>query len=78
MKMTGDKIIELLRKPVAKIITRLILYGLVALFAKLGIDKANANETATALGEGLTSLVLFTLAAWIDKKHHDKDTGGSK
>jgi len=65
---------EWYRKPTVKIITRVILYGLSALCAKLGVSAAQAQDAATAIAEGVASLLFLFIGALIDKWHHRRDT----
>jgi len=68
---------QLARRPVVKVLTRLVLYGLVAVFAwAAGEGVVGADQLrlpAEAIAEGLASLVFLGLAVVLDRWHHRKD-----
>ena len=68
------EVLPLMRQPVAKILTRLILYGLVALFGQLGVEQFEAGNEAAALGLAGADLLLLVVGVLIDRYHHKKDT----
>ena len=68
-----NKIAEMLRPLLVKIITRGVLYGTTALCTALSINAAEANDSATMIGAGLGGLASLGLAAMIDRWHAKKD-----
>lgn len=64
-------IIQVFRKPLAKIITRAVLYGLTSW---LGVSAAQADEPATKVAEGVAALLLLIATGLLDRWHHKKDT----
>ena len=78
MMMMGARAIEqLARRPLVKVLTRLILYGLVAVFAWAAGENAVAEDQlrlpAEAIAEALASLAFLALAVVLDRWHHRKD-----
>jgi len=68
-----DAIIQTLRKPVAKIVTRLILYGLVVIFGQAAATDETIIAGAGQLGDGLVAVAVSLLIIVIEKRHHDAD-----
>jgi len=71
--MTREQIARLVRTPLVKWTTRILLYGLGPLWAKLGVDAANLEGPAAAMGEGIGTALAWAVAAAIDLIHHRKD-----
>ena len=71
-----NQIADFIRKPIIKIVTRAVLYGLTALLGALAIDKAEAVGPAAAIGEGLGTVATLVVAGLIDKWHNKKDRAG--
>ncbi len=69
-----ETIINFLRAPASKIITRAILYGLTAIFAKLGIDAAEASGPSAAISDAVVTVLFLVLSAIVDRLHHNADT----
>jgi len=67
-----EKAIETIRKPIVKIITRWVLYGLSALLGQAAFIKTENFEEAVQTI--IAAIVTFLLAAIIDRWHHNKDT----
>ena len=70
---------DVLRKPLVKVITRLVLYGLAAILAKLGADAATSESAsaAEAIADGVVSAGLLVAGAALDRWHHRKDLAQS-
>lgn len=73
MKIGKDKIIVLVRKPLTKIITRLVGYGLVALFGSFSIEASETEASAEAVGSGIVSIIILIASVLIDWWHHKQD-----
>ena len=73
MNIGKDKIIVLVRKPLTKIITRLVGYGLVVLFGSFSIEASETEASAKAIGSGIASIVILFASAAIDWWHHKQD-----
>jgi len=69
-----DGVLKALRSPVAKWITRGLLYGLGAIFLKLGVDPPEGvDEQAASAAEAIVGILMMVAAAVIDYVHHKKD-----
>lgn len=66
-----QQIIQLIRRPAAKILTRLTLYGLTAWW---GMEAASAEMPAEMIGSGLGAVVAAIAAVLVDRWHHRADT----
>ena len=71
--MTKNEIIGFFRKPLTKIITRAVVYGLTAW---MGLTAAEAEGAGVQLAAGLGALACLGIAAIVDRFHHKKDTAG--
>ncbi len=69
-----ENLVQLLRGPTAKIITRVIIYGLAVVLGKLGVDAAQIEGPAAAIGDAAAAIILVVLGAIIDRWHHKQDT----
>lgn len=69
--MTSTEIEELFRRPLTKVLTRAVLYGLTAW---LGLAAADATEPAETIAGGVIAALFLASAALIDRWHHRKDT----
>jgi dihydrodipicolinate synthase/N-acetylneuraminate lyase len=72
-------VLPLLRRPLAKKLTRLITYGLGLLLAgSAGADLANTNpeaaKAAELAGEAMAGVLLIAAGAAMDRLHHRLDT----
>jgi len=70
--MNKEALIDLIRKPLVKILTRGILYGMTTW---LGMEAAAAQETSTQLSAGAAGLIFFAIGALVDAWHNKKDRG---
>jgi len=70
---------EMMRKPLAKILTRAVVYGLGALLAVAGVQDAQAEAAGLAapIAEGLAGAILLIAGALLDRWHHRKDLGAA-
>ena len=68
-------VVQVIRKPVVKVLTRAILYGLMALFAALSVETYadEAAPVAEALAEGVFAVGCLIAGALIARWHHRKD-----
>ena len=64
---------KLVRKPLVKILTRLIGYGLGTAFAAMGLKSMETESVTVGLAEAGASLAILVIAGLIDKWHHNKD-----
>ena len=67
------KLTEYLRPLAVKVIARGVLYGLTALLGWMAIDTAQAAGPSAAIGEGLGTVAVLALAAFLDRWNHRKD-----
>lgn len=67
------QITDIIRRPGVKMLTRLILYGLAAILAKLGAATATAEGPAEAIAEGVFAAGALIAAALLDRWHHKRD-----
>lgn len=65
-----EPITAIIRQPIIKISTRMILYGLTTY---LGMAAVEAEEAAVQLGTGGGAVIVFLIGALIDKWHNKKD-----
>jgi hypothetical protein len=66
-------IVKALRNPLAKLITRAVGYGLAVVYARAGIESAEAGADAAALSEAIVAAVMALLTAGADLLHHRAD-----
>ena len=71
--ISKEQLIKFFRKPLAKIITRIVGYGLAALFGALGLKANGMSEPAEQIGFGLAAVILLVVTGYIDKKHDKAD-----
>jgi hypothetical protein len=69
-----DKVIDIARSYLGKLVTRGVLYGLTALLGKAGIESAESSDYVTAVATGVGALVSLLAGALIDKWHVGRDT----
>jgi len=76
--MSSKGIIDIARKPVVKILTRIVLYGTGIVLGWLSIEKASGDQAVVAsdIATGIFSLVALIVGGYIDKKHDKKDKSG--
>jgi len=76
--MSSNGIIGIARKPVVKILTRIVLYGTGIVLGWLSIEKASGDQAVVAsdIATGIFSLVALIVGGYIDKKHDKKDKSG--
>jgi acetyl-CoA acetyltransferase len=68
-----EQIIKALRTPIAKFISRAVLYGLGVVYAAAGIDVGQVETDAAGIVEVVVAGVSFALAMAIDYAHHIAD-----
>lgn len=66
-------LIKALRTPIAKFITRGVGYVLAFLYAKAGIDAAEAGEDTGAIADSLVAVVIGGMTLLADYLHHRAD-----
>ena len=65
-----DKILQLMRPFVAKMVARGILWGLVTL---LGMNATQVEGATAKAASGISALILLIIASLLDRYHHKKD-----
>jgi len=77
MSKMGSEVLEQFRKPLVKILTRLILYGLTVLCGYLGLSGEEVETTTGQVACGVASLIFLAVAQQLDRWHHKKDRSQS-
>lgn len=63
----------MIRKPLVKILSRAVLYGLTAW---AGMTAVEADEATMQIASGLAAVVAFVAGAMLDRWHNKKDRSG--
>ena len=76
--MTLDKetIVNFIRAPIVKIVTRVVLYGVSAICGTAVVSAAEANEISSNVGTAIGGAVALIIAILIDRWHNKKDKEG--
>ena len=68
-----DRIVKVIRKPMIKIIIRIMLYGWAAMLGSAAISP-EITDVTSHLGKVIASAIIVVISSQLDFWHHKKDT----